>query len=416
MKIHHSKDIIKHSYFICRMKPELMAPASDRISLRAAIDAGADAVYLGVKELNMRITSKNFSSDELEEVVGLCHEKGVKTYLTLNTIIYEEELESMRRIVKKARDAKVDAVICWDMSVVSEAKKEGLPVFLSTQASVSNSRSAEFYKELGVSRIVLARECKLEDIRMIKDKTGIEIEIFIHGAMCVSVSGRCFISQYLFNKSANRGDCLQPCRRSYIIKDPEEGHELELGKDYVLSPKDLCTMMFIDKLMDAGADSLKIEGRARSPEYVKTVTSAYREAIDLHSEGKLTREKKEKLLQELKTVFNRGFSEGFYMQRPISDWTDAYGSKATTRKEYAGIVANFYKDISVAEIKLQSSGLKKGDQIMIQGETTGIVEQEAGSMQKDHKEIDSADKGESIGLKMDKLVRINDKVYKIIPA
>lgn len=259
---------------------ELLAPAGNWISLRAAIEAGADSIYFGLKELNMRAKANNFKLNEINKVTQECRKHKVKAYLTLNTIIYENELNKIKSILKKAKQAKIDAIICWDHAVIKEASKLKLPIHLSTQASVSNSEAAKFYKKLGVKRIILARELNLNQIKQIKKESKIEVEVFIHGAMCVSISGRCFLSHYLFNKSANRGECLQPCRRKFILKDIEENHELELGQDYIISPKDLCTIDIIDKLIKAKIGCFKIEGRMRSPEYVKTVTEVYREAID----------------------------------------------------------------------------------------------------------------------------------------
>lgn len=391
---------------------ELLAPVSDRVMLKAAIDAGADCVYFGLKKLNMRATARNFTLEELPEIVKQCHDNNVKVFLTVNAIVYDNELEDVKRIISGAKKAGVDNIICWDLAVIQECKKQGMPFHISTQASVANTEAAKFYKELGAERIVLARECKLEDVKAIKQNSGIEIEAFIHGAMCVSVSGRCFMSQHLFKKSANRGDCLQPCRREYKIID-EENNELLLGEDYVMSPKDLCALPFIDKLIEAGIDCFKIEGRARSPEYVKTVVSAYREAIDAYEKGEFSKELADRLVEKLKTVYNRGFSRGFYFGMPTADdFTDAGGSKATQRKSYVGYVTNYYKEPGVAAIKLEAGALKKGDRIMIQGEKTGVQEQTVESMQINKKPLDKAEK-ELVGIKLNFTARENDKVYKI---
>jgi len=387
-------------------KPELLAPASDFAMLNAAISAGADAVYFGVKELNMRVTAKNFSLKELGNVVRLCHKNKVKAYLTLNTGIYENELEKIKKILKEAKKQKIDAVIAWDVSVIKEAIKQKLNVHLSTQAGVSNSEAALFYKKLGVKRIILARECSLEDIKKIKKKAKIETEVFVHGAMCVSVSGRCFTSQFLFGKSANKGDCLQPCRREYIVKDAEEGHELKLENNQVMSAKDLCTLPFIDKLVKAKIDVFKIEGRNRSPEYVKVVTEAYRAAIDNYPKVN-----KGGLLKKLRTVYNRGFSSGFFLGKPINEFTDSYGSKATKKKKYIGYVNNFYKKIKVAEIKIEAGKLEKGDVVLMIGPTTGVKEQKITSIQINHKEVKEVKKGQRAGIKVNSLLRENDKIY-----
>ena len=268
------------------MKPELIAPIGNWPMLRAAIKAKADAIYFGVKQLNMRMTAQNFELSELKKVVAECHKNKVKAYLCLNTIVYDNEIEKLKKILLEAKKVKVDAIICWDLSVLKEANKLKIPIHLSTQASVSNYDSAEYYyKKFNVKRITLARELTLEQIREIikkikKNKLKLEIECFIHGAMCLSISGRCFLSQEIFNKSANRGLCLQPCRRKYIVYEPEDKYKLALGEDFILSPKDLCTLPFIDKLIEVGINAFKIEGRNRSPEYVKTTVECYREAID----------------------------------------------------------------------------------------------------------------------------------------
>ena len=391
---------------------ELLAPVSDRVMLKAAIDAGADCVYFGLQKLNMRATARNFTLEELQEIVKQCHDNNVKAFLTVNTIIYNNELGDVKQVISGAKAAGVDAIICWDLAVIQECKRQEIPFHISTQASIANTEAAKFYKSLGAERIVLARECALEQIKEIKQKSGIEIETFVHGAMCVSVSGRCFMSQHLFNRSANRGDCLQPCRREYKIID-EENNELLLGESFVMSPKDLCALPFIDKLIEAGIDCFKIEGRVRPPEYVKTVVSAYREAIDACKEGRFSKELADRLVEQLKTVYNRGFSSGFYLGLPTADdFTDTGGSKATTRKIYVGYVTNYYKEPSVAAIKLEAGAIKKGDRIMIQGETTGVQEQTVESMEINNKKVDKAEK-EMAGIKLNFAARENDKVFVI---
>ncbi|MBD3203785.1 U32 family peptidase [Candidatus Woesearchaeota archaeon] len=394
--------------------PELLAPAGSWESLSAAVKAGADSVYFGIKELNMRETAKNFNLDDLEKITGFCRKNKVKAYLTLNTIIYENEIDSVKKILVAAKNAKIDAVICWDFAVIEECNNLKIPFHISTQASVSNSESAKFFKNLGAQRIVLARECSLAQIKEIKKRANIEIETFIHGAMCVSISGRCFTSQFLYNRSANRGDCIQPCRRSYIVKDLEENKTLKLDNNYVMSAKDLCMIKSIDKLIEAGIDAFKIEGRTKSADYVKIVVEKYRQALDSYKQAKLTKELKDKLHQELKNVYHRGFSQGFYFGKPINEFAEQYGGIQKQVKVYAGIVVNFYKEISVAEIKLEGSDIKKGDKITVIGPTTGCVIQVVQSMEKDPgKKIKKAKKGTNIGIKMENLVRENDKVYVI---
>lgn len=306
-------------------------------------------------------------------------------------------------------------IICWDMSVIKKCIEYKIPFCISTQASVSNSAAVNFYKELGAKRIVLARECTLDKIKEIKEKSEIEIETFVHGAMCIAVSGRCFMSHEIFGKSANRGECLQPCRREYQVIDNDEKFSLELGEDYVLSPKDLCTIEFIDKLIESGIDSFKIEGRKRSPEYIAKVVSVYRKAIDMYFEGNLTFEIQSGFKTELMKVYNRGFSPGFYIGQPGSEsFTKIYGSLATTKKVYVGRVLNYYKKNKIAFINTEAETLNSGDSIYIIGSTTGVVELQLTKIMKDETEYSHAEKGSEITIECDELVRANDRVYKII--
>ncbi len=390
-------------------KPELLSPVFDFISLNNAINAGCDAIYFGIKDLNMRITAKNFDINQLQKISKICHNKKVKCYLTLNTIIYENELDKVKKILEHAKKARIDAVICWDLSIIQECKKLNIPFHISTQASVSNSESAKFYKKLGATRVILARELNIEQIKEIIKKTKIEVEVFIHGALCVSISGRCFTSQFLFNKSANRGDCIQPCRRSYIVKDKKTNQEIELNNDKILSPKDLCTIEFIDELIKAGITSFKIEGRAKTPEYVKIVTEVYRKAIDAYFDKKLNNNLKKKLISKLKKVYNRDFGSGFYLGKPINQWSDS-NSQATRKKRFVGVVKKYYDKIKVAEIDLQSLGIKVGDTIMINTKE-GTFEQKVKSIEVKNKKIKIGKKGTKIGLKLYKKVRIKDKIF-----
>jgi putative protease len=403
-------------------KPELLSPVQDYTSLTVAIENGADAVFFGIKGFNMRAGAKNFTIKDLPKIVKIAHKGGVKTYLAINTIIYQEEIKKIEKILIKVKEAKIDAIICWDLAVMQIAKKLKIEVHISTQASIANSEAAEFYRKLGAKRVVLARECSIEQIKEIKKHTKVGIEVFIHGAMCVSVSGRCFLSQYLYGKSANRGECLQPCRRKYLIKQVDGDKELELGEDYVLSPKDLNTINFIEKILDIGVDSLKIEGRNRSPEYVATVTKAYRTIIDFVYSAK-KRDKnfkdelanlKENLFQNLSTVYNRGFDEGFFMGRPAGEWANSPESQATQKKIFIGKVKNFYKKIGVLEIVIQGQvKLKIGDSIIIQGPTTGSVEETITYLEKSHQSTKEASGGDKIAIKTNSLVRENDQVYLI---
>ena len=406
---------------IMKKKQILLSPVGSWEMFYAAIEAGADAVYLGIKGLNMRYTAKNFTTSDLKRITKIAHEHKVEVYLTVNIVVYDKELNKIKKIIEKAKEAKVDAIIAWDLSVIDYCRKLKMTVHLSTQASVSNINAIKLYHNLGIKRFVLARELTLEQVKKIikeskKIDPKIEIEAFIHGAMCVSVSGRCFLSEFLYGEktSANRGKCIQPCRRKYIIKDPETQKELEVHNNYILSPKDLCTLPFIDLLIKAGIKVFKIEGRGRSPEYVKVVTEVYREAIDAYYKKKLTKELKDKLLKKLGTVYNRGFSNGFYMGKPINEWTDSYGSKATIKKKYVGKVIKIFKKINVVEIKLDNNELKTNDNILIIGPNTGVIEQKIESMQFDvGKPTNIAKKGDSVAIKIkeSKLPKRADKVY-----
>ena len=395
-------------------KPELMAPAGDWTMLITAVSAGADAIYFGVDKLNMRIKAQNFTLKDLPKISHFCKKHKVKSYLTLNTIVYEEEIKELKKIIDCAKKSGIDRVICWDFAVAQLCKKKKMPFCISTQASISNSLSAEFFKSLGAVRIVLARECSLEEIKKIRKKTKLELEAFIHGAMCISVSGRCFMSHHLFGKSANRGECIQPCRREFEVYDPSIDKSMIVGEDYILSPNDLCTIEFIDQLIEAGIDSFKIEGRKRSPEYVATTVSVYRRAIDLYYEGELTAEKKKEFLAELETVYNRGFSSGFYFDVPSSEeYADIYGSKATTRKVFVGKVLNYFKEPKVAHILLETGLIKVGDKILIIGESTGVLEIEIGNMKVNDEKKSIAKKSDEITLQIPSLVRRNDRVYLV---
>lgn len=412
-------------------KPEIMAPAGGWVCLRAALDAGCDSVYFGIDRLNMRAGAPNFAESDLSEVMSLCREKGVKGYLALNTLVYENELEWLAGIIGSAKAAGVDAVICSDLSVLRELKQQSLPAIISTQMSVANSQSILFfYETLAVTRFVLARECTLEDIQKIRTDLGealgakaeeIEIEVFIHGAMCVSLSGRCFLSHYQYGKSANRGECLQPCRREYMIENREEDVSFSAGSNFIMSPKDLCTMPFIEKLIEARVDRFKIEGRGRSPEYVSIITAAYRHAVDYYFEnfGREGFEEdfqtlKDDLIEKMKTVYNRGFSDGFFMGKPADQWTEVDGSAAVRKKAYSGITKNYYAKPGVAEILIHDHGFAVGDEVMFQGKSTGVMMQEVVSIEMEHQSVDKAEKGMLVALKTDTPVKTNDKVFVMI--
>jgi U32 family peptidase len=402
-------------------KPILLSPVGSFDMLISAIDAGCNAVYLGIKGINMRERARNFTLNDLPKVVKYAHERKVEVYLTLNTIIFDNEIKKIKKILDKAKKSKVDAIIAWDLSVIKLAREKKIPVHLSTQASVSNIEAIKEYYKLGIKRFVLARELSLDQIKKIiiqakKISKDIEIETFIHGAMCVSLSGRCFLSQFLYGDktSANRGKCIQPCRREYIVKDKETNKELEIKNNFILSPKDLNTILFIDRLIKAKIDVFKIEGRAKGAEYVKIVTESYKEAIDLFFKKKLTTDIKKKLYKKLDTVYNRGFSDGFYQGKPIDQWTDAYGNKSKTKKTYLGKITNVFKKINVIEIKLEVKDLKLNDNILIIGDKVGTLQEKVKSIQRDvNTPLKIAKKGEVVAIKLSssKLPKKNDKVY-----
>ena len=396
-------------------KPELVAPAGDWPSLIAAVENGADSVFFGVKGLNMRNLASNFDLLEIKKVISFLHAHNKKGYLTLNVVIKNNDISKVKKILAEAKKAKVDAVILWDMAVLSLAKKMGLRIHLSTQASVSNIEAIKFYAKLGVKRIVLARECTLFDIKKIikeikKEKISCEIEAFIHGAMCVSISGRCFMSEFTFDKSANRGECLQPCRREFYIKDVDNESEYILGKDYVLSPKDLCSIDFIDDLIKSEIHAFKIEGRMRSPEYIAVTSNVYRRAIEGYFKKNLKASLKKELKEELREVYNRGFSSGFYFGAPGSkDMSKGLGH--TYEKVYVGEVKKFYKNLSVADIRVRTGGFKKGETLLFLGATTPAYRCKVLEMQTDHNPIEEAKKGEAVGVKLPFVVRPKDKVF-----
>ncbi|MCC6550553.1 MAG: U32 family peptidase [Ignavibacteriaceae bacterium] len=395
-----------------QQKPELLAPAGNMTMLNAVLNAGADAVYLGIEKLNMRATAANFTSEMLPEVVTLCHGKNAEVHLTVNSIVMEGEISELDGVMQAAKAAGVDLIICWDTAVIQKCLEYEMPFCISTQASISNSGSARFYKNLGAKRIVLARECTLDEIIKIKENVDIEIETFIHGAMCVAVSGRCFMSHELFGRSANQGDCMQPCRREYEIYDGKKDYSLILGKDYVMSAKDMNTLPFIEKLIEAGIRSFKIEGRKRSPEYAAKVTSVYRRAIDAYFEGTLTEEMKSSLGEELLTVYNRGYSNGFYLGQPDGgDISKAAGSESEFQKQYLGKVLNYYKSPKIAYIQVEAGQIASGDTLLFIGETTGVVEATVGEMRINETVGSSAMKGDLVTFHLEERVREGDKVY-----
>ncbi len=402
-----NKDVLK--------KPELLAPAGDWPALFACLENGADAVYFGVRGMNMRHLASNFELNEIPKVVSAIHEQGLKGYVTLNTVMLQQDIKTAEKILRASKEAGVDAVIAWDMAVVSMANKTGLPVHISTQASVANMEAVRFFAGQGARRIVLARECTLEDIRAIvrqikEEKLDCAVEAFVHGAMCVSVSGRCFLSQHAFGMSANRGQCLQPCRREFQIKDKEEETEYILGEDYVLSPKDLCSIEFLDQLIEAGISAFKIEGRMRAAEYVKTVTGCYRRGIDAYFEGAFDDELRKELKSQMEHVYNRGFSSGFYFGQPdLESWSKKL--EHSYEKVFVGQVTRFFNQIGVAEVHLNSGKIEKGEELLFSGKTTPARTCRLDEMKREDAFVDCAQKGDTVGIKVPFRVRPKDKVF-----
>ncbi len=408
-----------------RKEYEIMAPAGSWESLSAAINAGADSIYFGVNQLNMRSrSSANFTLEDFKNIVERCHAHKVKAYLTLNIAVYDNELELLRQIINKAVEYKADAIIASDQAVLNLAAARDIPIHISTQLNVSNIEAVKFYARFA-DVMVLARELNLDQVAAIyrqihEDQiTGpsgnlVKIEMFSHGALCMSVSGKCYLSLHEYNYSANRGACLQTCRRAYEVKDKETGAELAVENEYIMSPKDLKTIHFLNKMVDAGVKVFKLEGRARSPEYVHTVTSCYAEALQSVLEGTYSREKIHQWDERLKRVFNRGFWDGYYLGQRLGEWSDVYGSKASTKKVYIGKVTNFFSKLHVAEVQCETGTLKLGDEVLFIGETTGVHEQGINEMRKERNNIEKVSRGDVFSLPVNDLVRRGDKVYKVV--
>ena len=406
---------------------EIMAPAGSWESLSAAIQAGADSVYFGIEKLNMRSrSSSNFTTDDLREIVRVCNENNVKTYLTLNTIVYDGDLSLMQEIVKTAMESGVSAIIASDVSAMLYANSLGVEVHLSTQLNISNAEALKFYAQFA-DVVVLARELNMNQVahihkiiqkENIRGRNGelIRIEMFCHGALCMAVSGKCYLSLHEMNASANRGACMQICRRGYVVKDKESEIELSVENEYIMSPKDLKSIHFVNKMLDSGVRVFKIEGRARSAEYVKTVVSCYKEAIEACLENTFTDEKIADWNARLTKVFNRGFWDGYYLGQRLGEWSANYGSEATHRKIYIGKITNYFGKIGVAEILLEAQNLSVGNEILITGETTGAYEDVVEEIRVDLRSVESAKKGDLLSIKTNGLVRRNDKVFKIVPA
>lgn len=409
-------------------KIELMSPAGDFTSLQAALDNGADSVYFGVEQLNMRArASMNFTLDDLPEISRRCKEKNVRTYLTLNTIIYDHDLSIIKTLLDRAKEADLTAVIAMDQAVISYARQIGMEVHISTQINITNIETVKFYA-LFADTMVMSRELSITQIKKICDQIEkeqvkgpsgnlVEVEIFGHGALCMAVSGKCYLSLHSANSSANRGACKQNCRKKYTVIDQETGFEIELDNEYMMSPKDLCTIGFLDEIVNAGVKVLKIEGRGRAPEYVATVIKCYREAIDAVQDGTFSQEKVGEWMKQLETVYNRDFWSGYYLGQELGEWSANSGSSATQKKVYIGKGRHFYPKSNIAEFLIEAYDLTIGDKILIQGPTTGSQEMIVETMQVDEKpEAEKATKSDVITFKTDFRVRPSDKLYKIVQA
>jgi putative protease len=406
---------------------EIMAPAGSHESLMAAIQGKADSVYFGVEQLNMRArSSHNFTEADLPRIVKKCTDHGLRSYLTLNVVIYDDEIDQLQRIITTAAESGVSAIIASDLAAIQFARAAGLEVHLSTQVNISNTGSLKFYSRWA-DTVVLARELNLVQVKeiyrnIIKDDIRgpsgeqIKIEMFAHGALCMAISGKCYLSLHENNKSANRGNCYQTCRKAYTVREKETGYELDIDNEYIMSPKDLCTVGFVNKLLDAGVRVLKIEGRARSPEYVKTVSESYNEAVEAVINGSYDSELIARLTAKLATVFNRGFWDGYYLGQKLGDWSHNYGSSATRRKIYLGKVVNYFTRLRVAEIKLETGNLDKGDNILIIGPTTGVIEHRVDEIRVEDKPTGQSVKGESCSIPVTKFLRRSDKIYKWVDA
>lgn len=418
---------VRSNMKINREDIDLTAPAGSFDALMAAIQGGANSVYFGLEKLNMRARSSyNFNEADLEKITGICKENNIKAYLALNTILYDSELSRIKEIVNLAKETGVDAVIVSDLAAIDYAHSIGMDVHISTQVNVSNIESFKFFSRYA-SVIVLARELNLDQISdiakyVIKNKIEgpsgglVKLELFIHGALCMSISGKCYLSLHEHNFSANRGECLQDCRRAYTVREKETGFELDIDNEYVMSPKDLYTIHFLDKIIEAGVRVLKIEGRARPPEYVKTVTECYNEAINSYLEGTYTQDKIRNWKKNLSAVFNRGFWDGYYLGQKLGEWSDIYGSKATRKKVFVGKGMNYFDKIKVAEFTCEASKLNLGDEILITGPTTGVIQTTVKEIRVDLKNVSETIQGERFSIPIDKVIRRSDKLFKIVDS
>lgn len=402
---------------------EIMAPVGSYESLMAAIQGGADSIYFGIEGLNMRSrSSNNFTIADLHNIVGICKENGIKSYLTVNTIIYDNDLDQMRLIVDAAKEAQLTAIIASDVSAMSYARSIGVEVHLSTQLNISNVEALRFYAQFA-DVVVLARELNLNQVfeifetiqrDQIKGPKGelIKIEMFSHGALCMAVSGKCYLSLHEMNYSANRGACVQICRKGYTVTDKDNGNQLDIENEYIMSPRDLKTIHFMNKLYDAGVRVFKIEGRARGPEYVKTVVQCYKEAAQSIVEGTYSEEKIQAWDKRLQEVFNRGFWDGYYLGRRLGEWTSNYGSESTKKKLYVGKGMKYFSNIGVAEFLIETQWIAVGDELMVTGPTTGVITFVVEELRVDFKQVDKAVKGDLVSIKLDQKIRPSDKLYR----
>lgn len=404
---------------------EIMAPVGSYEMLAAAIKSGANSVYFGIEQLNMRSkSSKNFTIDDLRIISEKCKANNVKTYITLNTVIYDSELNQMKKIVDAAKGNNITAIIASDISVIQYAHSIGMEIHMSTQSNITNIEAVKFYSNFA-DVMVTARELSLKKVKEITDAIEeenikgpsgnlVQIEVFAHGALCMAVSGKCYLSLDNLNSSANRGACLQPCRRKYEVKDKSSDLNLEVDNEYIMSPKDLKTLDFLDKILYAGVRVLKIEGRGRNPEYVSKTVKVYREAVNAIFDDNFTKENIEKWTTELNSVYNRGFWDGYYLGRKTGEWTEIYGSQSTQKKQYVAKVSNYFSNINVVEAQMEAKELNVGDKIYIIGETTGVIETEIKEMRLERDAVKKVSKGDTFSFPVNELIRRGDKVYKII--
>ena len=404
-----------------------MAPVGSYEALSAAIQAGAGSVYFGIGRLNMRSKStKNFTLDDLHNIATICNEHNVKSYVTVNTVVFDEELDEMRQLIDAVKANGISAIIASDQSVIQYARQIGVEVHMSTQCNITNIEAIKYYSQFA-DVMVTAREVSVNQVKNITRKIEeqnirgpkgelIRIEVFCHGALCMAVSGKCYLSLDNFNTSANRGACVQPCRRGYTVQDRDQEITLAIENEYIMSPKDLCTLPFLDKVLDAGVKILKIEGRGRSPEYTKVTVGVYSEAVKALQNGEFTEEKVAEWTERLRSVYNRDFWDGYYLGRKTGEWTQRYGSQATKTKIFVGTVTNFFAKINVAEIRMETQDLKVGDDIMIIGPTTGVYEDKLSEIRVDLKPVEATEKGELCSIPVKDVIRRGDKVYKVIDA